>query len=120
MLTLMKDVPENVLGVVAEGMVTAHDYETVLIPAVEERLEKQDKVRVLYVTAADFQGYDAGAMWDDAKLGLSHLTAWERVAVVSDVEWIRMMLHAFSFMMMGRMKLFKIEELEQAKVWVAE
>ena len=35
MLQLMPDLPDRVLGVVASGEVSASDYETVLVPAVE-------------------------------------------------------------------------------------
>src|SRR5665213_1377440 len=28
-------------------------------------------------------------MWDDFKVGMEHILRWERVAVVTDVEWIR-------------------------------
>ena len=36
----------------------------------------------------DFLGFTAAAMWDDAKIGLAHWNAWERVAVVTDVPWV--------------------------------
>ncbi len=120
MLTLMDDMPEGTLGIVADGIVTAKDYENVLIPAVNKMLEKQDKVRALYVTAPDFTGYDAGAMWDDAKVGFAHLTAWERIAIVTDVEWLRMMVSGVSFLMMGHVRLFKGDEIDAAKAWVLE
>ena len=36
MLKLLEGLPDNVLGVSAEGKITGKDYETVLIPAIEE------------------------------------------------------------------------------------
>jgi hypothetical protein len=57
-----------------------------------------------YETAADFSGFDPGAMWEDFKVGMEHLTRWERVAVVTDVEWIKQTMR-FSAMP-GAMKSF--------------
>lgn len=43
MLRIMNDLPDNILGVSAEGKITGTDYETVLIPAVEKILKAQKK-----------------------------------------------------------------------------
>ena len=45
-------------------------------------------------TAADFAGLDIGAVWEDFMVGMESFTRWERVAVVTDVEWIK---HAVGF-----------------------
>ena len=89
MLERIQGLPENVLGFEAKGEVTGSDYESLLIPAVEELLARQKSIRFLYHLGEEFTGFDAKAMWDDARVGLQHLTAWERVAVVSDVGWLR-------------------------------
>ena len=44
----MNDLPENILGVSAEGKVTGKDYETILIPAVEVKFKTHKKIRMLY------------------------------------------------------------------------
>jgi hypothetical protein len=41
----MHELPDNVLGVSAEGQISGADYETVLIPAVESKLKSHDKIR---------------------------------------------------------------------------
>lgn len=104
----------------AKGEVTGTDYETVLIPAVEEALATHPKIRLLYHLGEDFTGFDAKAMWDDAKVGLRHFTAWERVAVVSDITWLRGMVTAFSFVMPGQVQIFHNSEIEAAIKWVRE
>lgn len=120
MIERMADLPDSVLGFAAKGKVTAADYEAVLIPAVEARFAQQDKVRLLYHLGADFDGFEPGAMWDDAKLGFRHLTGWERVAVVSDIEWIRIALRVFGVVIPGKLRVFHNTELDEAKRWIAE
>ena len=48
MMELMKDLPDNVLGIVGSGTITGEDYDTVLIPAMKDKLQKYKKIRILY------------------------------------------------------------------------
>ena len=116
----MQGLPDNTLGFEASGKVTGNDYETVLIPAVEAKLKEFSKVRMIYQLGTDFSGYDMEAMWDDTKIGLKHIKAWEKIAVVSDTEWIRSAVHVFGFAIPGHVRVFKNDELADAKKWVAE
>lgn len=120
MLMPIHGLPDDVLGFEAKGEVTGADYESVLIPAVEEMLTRRKNLRFLYHLGDEFAGFDAKAMWDDAKVGLQHLAAWERVAVVTDVGWIRTAMHAFGFVMPGHVRVFGNRELAEARRWLSE
>ena len=120
MVERIPDLPPNVLGFTASGTVTASDYESVIIPAVEAMFDRQPKARFLYHLGDDFSGFEAAAAWDDTKLGLKHLAGWERLALVSDVEWIRAALKVFGLAMPGHVRVFHNRELAEAKRWVAE
>lgn len=74
---------DSILAFTAHGRVAGEDYESVLIPAVEARLKEHPKIRLLYHLDRNFSGFEAEALWDDAKVGLQHLTAWEKIALVS-------------------------------------
>jgi len=118
MIEQLNSFPDNVLAFVCKGRVTKGDYDAVVVPAVINVLKTQDKIRLYYETAADFAGYDPGAIWEDFKVGMEHLTRWERVAVVTDVEWIKQTMRLFGFLMPGVVKLFSTSESEQARAWI--
>lgn len=120
MVERIPDLPETVVGFTAKGTVTANDYETVIIPTVEKRFSQGGKVRFLYHLGKEFEGFEAAAMWDDAKLGLKHFSGWDRVALVTDVEWIRAAMKVFGFAMPGTLKVFHDAELADARRWVAQ
>ena len=120
MIERMTDLPTNVLGFSAKGTVTANDYETVLIPAVDAMFSRQEKARLLYHLGEEFAGMEAGAAWDDAKVGLKHFSGWERMAVVTDVEWIRWAIRVFGLAMPGHIRVFHNRDLAEAKRWVSE
>lgn len=120
MIEMLTGLPSNVIGFNAIGKVTAEDYENHIVPAVEEALLSNDKVRLLYNLGEGFDGFEAGAVWEDTKVGLGHLAAWERIALVTDVDWMRMATKAFGFAMPGQVRVFKNAELEAARDWVSE
>jgi len=120
MVERISNLPEHVLGFAAKGNVTAEDYESIIIPAVEEQFSRHDKVRFLYHLGEDFSGFEAAAMWDDTKLGLKHLRGWERMALVSDVGWIRAAVKVFALAIPGHVRVYHNSELADATRWVSE
>ena len=120
MLTIMNDLPDNVLGVTAEGKVTGIDYESVIIPVVEKSLKENNKIRMIYHLGSSFTGFDMSAMLDDAKMGMKHLSAWDKIALVSDHAMINTFAKFFGYMMSCELHIFKNAELEEAKKWIVE
>jgi SpoIIAA-like len=120
MIEIISDVPENVVAVSVKGKVTGEDYDNVLIPAIEDRLVRNKRIRLLYLLGQDFSGFTAEAMWDDAKVGIRHLTAFEKIAVVSDVTWIMSSVKVFAFVIPCPVKIFPTGQLSEAKAWVSQ
>ena len=106
MIEQLSGFPDNVLAFAGRGRVTRADYADVLTPAVEKALATHQRVRLYYELGPDFVGIDPGAMWEDFKVGVEHLTRWERAAIVTDVDWIREAMRLFSFLMPGAMTSF--------------
>lgn len=120
MLRILKGLPENVVGVEASGQVSDDDYENVLIPAVQEKLDAVGKIRFIYVLGDEFDSWTMGALWEDAKLGVGDLKVWEKVAVVSDKDWVKHMVKAFAWMIPGEVRVFKLGELDAARAWAGD
>lgn len=120
MIEQITDLPPNVLGFKAIGTVTAKDYESVIIPTVESMFGQRGTIRFLYHLGEEFSGFEVGAMWDDTKLGLKHLAGWEKMALVSDVEWLRAAVKFFGLAIPGHVRVFHNRELAEAKQWVAQ
>ena len=118
MIEMIPALPDYVVGFVAKGEVTKEDYEQRLVPAVEQALAASDKVRLLYVLGADFTGFTGGAMWEDGKLGLSHLGRWERIAVVASEPWVRHAVNVFGYLLPGEVKVFDLKDEADAAAWV--
>ena len=79
MIEIMTESAGNVLGVRLTGKVTDDDYETVFIPALEKKIAEHGKARIVYYMDSEFEGWNVGAMWDDAKFGLKHRNDFEKI-----------------------------------------
>ena len=119
MIELLPDLPSNVVGIEAVGEVSAEDYKNVLIPAVEVALSEQSKIRLLYVLGERFESFSAGAALQDTKLGFEHLRSWERMAVVTDAEWIGHAIKALGWMIPAEVRVFPTSERAAAEGWVS-
>ena len=118
MIEALQDWPDNILGFVCHGRVSRRDYDEVLIPRVDRALATHEKLRLYYETDEDFAGIEPGAVWEDAKIGLGHLSRWERFAVVTDVEWIRHTFVLFGFLLPGELRVFPRAEAARAREWI--
>ena len=70
---------------------------------------------LLLRTRTQFSRMEPAAMWEDFKIGVEHLSRWERVAVVTDVDWIRHALNIFRFLMPGEVRVFGTSEAAAAR-----
>ena len=120
MIEEIAGLPEGTLGFKISGDVTGSDYDSVLTPAVDKAIEEFHRIRLLAQVGPNFEGYSMEAIWDDTRLGLRHWNGFERVAVVTDVGWIRTGVKAMAFMMPCPVKLFVLGDLDDAKRWLSE
>lgn len=106
MLELIDGFPDGTVAIRATGTVTADDYRAVLAPAVHTATAGGAKARLLLVMGDGFEGYDTSAMLADTSLGLGNLGSFERIAVVTDADWLRRGIHLFGGLIPGDVRLF--------------
>ena len=120
MIETLEGFPADAVAVRCSGFVNKADYDLVLMPAVERALKANEQLRLYYEVAPDFSGISPGAMWEDFWVGMQHLSRWKRVVVVTDVPWIKQMVHMFGFLLPGATKVFAVTELAEARAWLGE
>jgi hypothetical protein len=117
MINELTDLPPGVIGFEATGKLRAEDYRDVLLPGIE-RAAADGEVRIVLVMT-DFDGLTGGALWQDLKMGLEHLRAWKRMALVTDIEWMAHMTSMFGWMTPGELEHFPLAQRAAAIAWAA-
>ena len=67
----------------------------------------------------DFDGMSGGAVWQDLKVGFEHLRKWKRIALVTDIAWMRDLTSLFGWMTPGEVKTFPLAQQDEAIAWAA-
>ena len=117
MIQPLHGLPDGVIGLRASDEVTADDYRDVMVPVLEAALARGG-VRLLYVLD-EHTKFSPGALFADARFGAGHLKGWERLAVVSDADWLENMIKGFGWMMPGEVKVFDDDEIDEATAWLS-
>ena len=110
--------PRDVIALRAVGIITAQDYEDVLVPLVEEKLKVHDKLKCLIVMDSDYATFSGDAAWSDMKFGLTKGLKFSSVALVTDSDWLKKTARLFGPLMPFAVKSFAVDELEDAKSWI--
>ncbi len=120
MLQRIHDMPPGTIGFEAIGEVEDDDWEDVVEPVLRKLIGDGGKVRLLYLLGPRARQVESDAMGADVGFRARHASSFDRVAVVSDEDWMRPALSALSFLMPGRAKGFRTADLDAAKGWLAE
>ena len=117
MIEELSDLPAGVIGFAVTGTVNAEDYRDVVLPALE-RAAASGEVRFV-ILFPEFHGMSGGALWQDLKVGIEHLRAWKRIALVTDIEWMNVMTSMFGWMTPGEVRHFPMAQRDEAIAWAA-
>ena len=115
MIHIVEGLPDNVVAILVKGRVTNEDCDKVLKPLLENLLKRHDKVRLYYEIGCRFPG----AAWEDLRIGIDSIPQWERVAVVTDVGWVRHTVNALRFVIPGEVRVFPTNQSYQGCAWIS-
>src|ERR1700758_4798125 len=114
MLELIDGLPGNVVGITVNGRMTKKDCEDVLVPAMQKSLKRHDKIRLYYELNSRFPG----AAWDELDFGLEHASRCERVAIVTDIGWVRLTVKALRFLIPSEIRVFATDQADEGRAWI--
>ncbi len=114
MIELIEDLPHNVVGIAVKGRVTKEECRKVLLPAMTKALRWRDHIRLYYELGSRFPG----SGWDDLDLGFEQAACCERIAIVSDIAWVRLTVKAIRFLIPGEIRVFGTLETDAARAWI--
>ncbi|HUB53619.1 MAG TPA: STAS/SEC14 domain-containing protein [Mycobacterium sp.] len=121
MIETLTDMPAGVTGIRVSGRLRGDELRE-FKPAME-KLAQGGEIRIVEVIGSDYEGFGPGGLVEDLKVGFGalfhHHSAFKRIAVVTDKDWVAHTLHALAWMVPGELALFGLDELERAKDWAA-
>ena len=119
MIEILPESQANLVAVQASESLSTEDYSQIWIPKLINAIDTHGKIRALIVFDASFQGWQAGAIWEDARFGFQHANDFEKIALVGASHWIEAVSRLFGHLMEGSVKTFTAEQRAQAFAWVS-
>jgi hypothetical protein len=114
MIELIEDLPRNVVGIAVRGRVTREECRNILAPAIDRSLRWRERIRLYYELGSRFPG----SGWDDLDIGFEHASRCERIAIVTDIAWVRLTVKAIRFLIPGEIRVFATIETAEARAWI--
>ena len=120
MIQLIDNLPAGTLGFSCGGQISGEEMQRLVIPQVEAALLEHERIKALVVLQPDFEGLSLEAAWDDTNLGLRHWDGFERLAVVTDLGWVRQATRALALLLPYPVQQFNLSNVEGARRWLGE
>lgn len=120
MITVLPETPENVAAFQASGDITKEDFENLVIPHVQAKVNTYQELNFLLLLNTHVENFSFGAWWQEVLLGLKNLVSWNRAAIVTDQKEVQNFTDIFSVLMPGEFKSFPTEDLANALFWCAK
>lgn len=118
MIERITDLPAGIFGVRAVGTLTAGDYESVITPVVDDATRRRKRLRCLVEVGPGFTGLTPAAAWEDVKLGLRAMRAFDGCAVLADDDRVRGASRVAGFLLPCPVRLFALGERSAAVSWL--
>lgn len=116
MIEVMDLTRENIIATRTHDKLTVDDYKVVQ-PMVREIVDRGQKIR-WYFDIEDFGGWDADAIWEEARSDIRYPHDFEKIAIVGNHKWERL-ADALTEFTPAEVRYFDSAEREQAKQWIS-
>ncbi|WP_296058698.1 STAS/SEC14 domain-containing protein [uncultured Amphritea sp.] len=118
MLHILPETAGDIIVVQATEKLTSADYQDIFLPLLEEKVAAHGKVRCLIYLDHNFKGWEAGAIWEDTKLGIRHGSDFIRLAVVGGGNWLDWAVKLGQAFISGDAQHFTESQFLQALHWI--
>jgi len=107
---------DGVIIIELKGRLTRDSYIEELIPKLSDFMARFGALSVLIKIPYKFEGWELGAMLEDAKFGLSHFSDFKAIALVGDAGWL--VPAAFAGRLALRLRVKSFRDMGSASSWL--
>lgn len=106
------------VAVRAVGKLSDADYEA-LLPELEKRISTYRQINLL-IDLEDFEGWRLHAAWDDFAFGMTHWHHFNKIALVGDKGWEKMVAKISNVLVGGEVLFFDLDQRDRAWAWIRD
>ena len=106
----------NLIAVTASGTLTENDYQT-LKPRLEREAQQHNTLRLIW-EMRDFEGWQPGALWQDAKLDLHINSEVTTLVMLGEARWQAWLSKLSKPFATADVRYFDLSERDAAYAWI--
>lgn len=99
-----------------KGKVTVEDFDAIKEP-LQAFIDRHGTIKIIEIVES-FDGFEAGVLLPGMRFDLKNLSHISQAAVVSDIGWISPLTKAVGRLMPTRVRMFHMDELDEARAWI--
>ena len=115
---LQLDDTTHTIELTLTGTLTSDDYHA-FVPSTEAFIQKHGKANMVFVMH-DFTGWTPGASWEDLKFDMHHYADFERLAMVGEKKWEKLMTPLIKPFTKATVRYFDMDQIDQARHWAKD
>jgi hypothetical protein len=120
MVELLNDFPPYVAAYRAYGIVQKQDYEKIVMAKVDEAAARYGKINFLVLLQTDVWNYSFTAFINHIKVSFEHFSEWNRMAIVTDKQWLSKAYRVLNHLVPGEIRGYEIRQFDEARYWVSQ
>ncbi len=106
----------NVVEMSIDGHVTADEFAE-LLKMMDEQFQAHSKLRLL-IKVLKLSSFEPSLILHDVLFGVRHFFDLSHYAIATDQIWVKRGIIASRLFMLGQIRIFSMDELEQARQWI--
>jgi hypothetical protein len=106
----------NVLEMSIDGYITASEF-AALLKMMDEQFKQHSKLRLL-IKVLNLTGFEPTLIFHDVLFGIRHFFDLSHYAIATDQIWVKRGIIASRLFMLGQIRIYSLDELEQARQWI--
>lgn len=118
MFRVLEFTKDDVIAIHVEGKITKSDYEKIN-PLIDKTVREYNHVK-LFIELDEIEGIEPEAFLKDVKIYLNNFNKIEKVAVIGDNNWQKIISGITSPFISGKVKYFTKHQLLKAQKWIQE
>jgi hypothetical protein len=119
MIKKITDLPDNIVGFVGSGEISAADFENTVFPYIRNTVEKTGELNYVLVLDISFKNFSLIASFQNLWLAVKYLGKWNRGAIISNSKLIKEFADISNIMSSGEFKGFYHKDIFMAIDWVS-
>ncbi|MCH5720943.1 SpoIIAA family protein [Niabella hibiscisoli] len=120
MITEIKNISDTIVAFKASGTISGHDFETSLVPAIQQYKRQHKELNYMLVLEHDLSSFSINWWIKSLWLAIRDWSSWQRCAIISDLDGLKNFTNETCKDIPGELRIYPHEQIDDAIRWLQD